>query len=78
MLFTQPSPLPPLTHCINIKTCAVIFKQSMGARNRIKIGLSYRPPRLHSLAELVPWNRFLGSLKVKKILGKGMGGGVNQ
>jgi hypothetical protein len=45
---------------------AGIFKQSMGARNRGGIGLSYRPARLHSLAELVPWNRFLGSLKVKK------------
>ncbi len=43
---------------------AGIFKQSMGARNRVGIGLSYRPARLHSLAELVPWNRFLGSLKV--------------
>ncbi len=41
-----------------------IFKQSMGARNRVGIGLPYRPARLHSLAELVPWNRFLGSLKV--------------
>ncbi len=28
------------------------------------IGLSYRSARLHRLAELVPWNRFLGSLKV--------------
>ncbi len=25
----------------------------------------YRPTRLHSLAELVPWNRFVGSFKVK-------------
>ncbi len=41
-----------------------IFKQSVGARNRVGIGLSYRPARLHSLTELVPWNRFLGSLKV--------------
>ncbi len=39
-------------------------KKSMGARNRVGIGLSYRPARLHSLAELIPWNRFLGSLKV--------------
>ncbi len=38
-------------------TCAGIFKQSMGARNRVRIGLSYRLARLHSLAELVP---FLG------------------
>ncbi len=38
----------------DIHTCAGIFKQSMGARNRVGIGLSYRPVRLHSLAELVP------------------------
>jgi hypothetical protein len=44
----------------------VIFKQSMGARNRVGIGLSYRHARLHSLAELVSWYRFLGSFKVKK------------
>jgi hypothetical protein len=37
----------------------------MGARNRVGTELSYRPARQHSLAELVPWNRFLGSLKVK-------------
>ncbi len=43
---------------------AGIFKQSIGARNRVGIGMSYRSARLHSLAELVPWNRFLGSLKV--------------
>jgi len=41
-----------------------IFKQSMGARNRVGIGLSYRPARLHRLAELIPWNRFLGSINV--------------
>jgi hypothetical protein len=44
-------------YCIS----AGFFKQSMGARNRVGIGLSYRPDRL---AELIPWNRFLGSLKV--------------
>jgi hypothetical protein len=38
---------------------AGIFKQSMGTMNRVGIGLSYRHARLHSLAELVPWNRFL-------------------
>ncbi len=38
----------------------------MGARNRLGIGWSYRPARLHSLAESVPRNRFLGSLKVYK------------
>jgi hypothetical protein len=45
---------------------AGIFKQFMSARNWVGIGLSYRPARLHNLAELVPWNRFLGSLKVQK------------
>jgi hypothetical protein len=39
---------------------AGIFKQSMGVGK----GLFDRPARLHSLAELVPWNRFLGPLKV--------------
>jgi len=38
------------------------FKQYKGARNRAGIGLSYRPARLHSLAEVVPWNRLLGPL----------------
>jgi hypothetical protein len=40
----------------------------MGARNRIYIGIgmSYRPARLHRLAELITWNQFLGSIKVKK------------
>ncbi len=35
-------------------------------RSRVRIGLSYRPARLHRLAELVPWNRFLSFQKVKK------------
>ncbi len=35
----------------------------MGARNRVGIGLSYRHAKPHSLAELVPWNRFFGLLK---------------
>jgi hypothetical protein len=43
---------------------AGIFKQSMGARNRVGIGLSYRPARLHRLVELIPWNKSLDSLKV--------------
>ncbi len=33
--------------------CAGIFKQSMGARNRVGIGLSYRPASLNRLALLV-------------------------
>ncbi len=38
----------------------------MGARNRGGIRLSYRPTRLHRLAEFIPWNRFLGSINVNK------------
>jgi hypothetical protein len=38
--------------CIGVIS-AGIFKQSMGARNRVGIGLSYRPTRLHRLAELI-------------------------
>ena len=34
--------------------CAGIFKQSMGARNRVEKGLSYRSARLHRLSELIP------------------------
>jgi hypothetical protein len=36
------------------KFCAGIFKQSMGARNHVGIGLSYRPARLQRLKELMP------------------------
>jgi hypothetical protein len=45
---------------------AGIFNQSMGARKGVGMGMSYRPAstRLHSLSELVSWNRFLGSLIV--------------
>ncbi len=45
---------------------AGFFKQSMGARNRVVIALSYRPVRLHRLAEFIPRNRFLGSINVQK------------
>jgi hypothetical protein len=38
----------------------------LGFRNLVGIGVSYRPARLHRLAEMIPWNRFLGSSKVKK------------
>ncbi len=42
-----------------------ILEQSMGVRNRVGLGLSYRPTtaRLHCLTESFPWNRFLGSLE---------------
>jgi hypothetical protein len=38
----------------------------MGARHRVGIGLSYRPARLHRLAELMLWHRFLDSINVLK------------
>jgi hypothetical protein len=44
--------------------CVGIFEQYMGARNQVGIGFSYRPARLHRLAESIPWNRFLGSIEV--------------
>jgi hypothetical protein len=34
--------------------CAGILEQSMGARNQVRIRLSYRPARLHGLAESIP------------------------
>jgi hypothetical protein len=45
---------------------AGIFKKSMGARNRGGIGLSYRPARLHMLAEFIPWNQFRGPTNIYK------------
>jgi hypothetical protein len=53
--------------CVQLMTCAGIFTQSMGAKNRVGIWLSYRFARLRRLAELIPWNWFLGSLKSLKI-----------
>jgi hypothetical protein len=47
-----------------LRTRAVIFIQSTGARHRVGIGLSYRPARLHRLAEFIPWNRFRGPIHV--------------
>jgi hypothetical protein len=41
-----------------------LFRLPTGAGNRVGIVLSYRPSGLYSLAELISWNRFLGSLKV--------------
>ncbi len=45
--------------CSVLVIWAGILKQSIGARNRVGIGLSYRSARLHRLAEFIPWNRFL-------------------
>ncbi len=36
-----------------MQNCAVLLEQSMGARNRVGIGLSYRPARLNRLAESI-------------------------
>ncbi len=36
------------------------FRTIYGARNRVRIGLSYQPARLHWIAESIPWNLFLG------------------
>jgi hypothetical protein len=35
-----------------------------GARNRVEIGLPYRPARPDRLAASIHWNQFLGFLKV--------------
>ncbi len=47
--------------------CAGILEQSMGARNRVGIGLSYRPARLHRLAESISLESIPGLLKSLKI-----------
>jgi hypothetical protein len=46
--------------------CAGIFIQFVGAGNRVGIGLSYWPVRLHRLAEMIPWYRFLAFFEEKK------------
>jgi hypothetical protein len=48
-----------------LQRSAGILEQSMGARNRVGIGLPYRPARLHRLAELTSWSQCLDSLKIK-------------
>ncbi len=46
---------------------AGIFKQEMGARYQVGIELSYRPGGyICRLTVLIPYNRFLGSVKVYK------------
>ncbi len=51
----------PMTELTTLQYRAGIFKQSMGAGNRVEVGLSNRSARLHRLAELILWNRFLNS-----------------
>jgi hypothetical protein len=55
-----------LPSCIKLaeESRAGIFTKSMGARNRGGIGLSYRPARLHRLAEFIPWNQFRGPINI--------------
>jgi hypothetical protein len=48
--------------------CAGIFKQSMGARNQVGIGLLYRPAMLYRLAESIPG--LLKSLKIPSLAGR--------
>ncbi len=38
---------------VDTQGSAGIYKQSMGTRNRVEIGLSYRPARLHRLAKSI-------------------------
>jgi hypothetical protein len=49
--------------------CGGIFKQSMGVRNQVRIGLSYRPARLHTTQPggIVSMESILGLLKSLKI-----------
>jgi hypothetical protein len=63
-VFVIQSLLHIIIYCYYVGSSAGIFEQSMVARNRVGIGLSFRPARLHRLTESIPWNRFLGSLKV--------------
>ncbi len=45
---------------------AGIFKKSMGVRHRGGIGFSYRPARLHRLAEFIPWHQFRSPINILK------------
>jgi hypothetical protein len=42
-----------------------ILEQSMGARKQVEIRSSYRSARQHRRTESIPWNQFLGSLKLE-------------
>jgi hypothetical protein len=47
------------------KNAELEFLNNQWGLGRIRVGieLSYRPARLQRLAELIPWNRFLGCLQ---------------
>ncbi len=51
-------------HAYSCVIRAGIFKEAMGARNRGGRGLSYRPARLHRLAEFIPWNQCRGPINI--------------
>jgi hypothetical protein len=64
-------PVPGSSPDLDPKHCALTLTKSVlefqnnlwGAKNRVEIGLSYRPARIRKPAESIYWNRFLGSLK---------------
>ncbi len=50
-----------------LQLCGGVFNNQLYTNtNRVGIRLSYRPAGLHRLADLIPSNRCLGSIKVKK------------
>ncbi len=55
--------LPHLRFMYTAEKTVLVFLNNLWG---LGIGLSYRPARLQRLAQLVPWNRLLGSIKVKK------------
>jgi hypothetical protein len=56
----------PAYHTSTSVSCAGILEQSMGARNQVGIGLSYRPAWLQRLTELIPG--LLISLKIPYLI----------
>jgi hypothetical protein len=58
-----------LYDCFSFLTVPAVWPvlEILNSRNRVGIGLSYRLAGLHTLAELIPWNRLLGSLKISKL-----------
>ncbi len=65
MWFMFKWPITTSSFIVFLDYSAGIFNNLWGARNRVGIGLSYRPDRPHMLAELIPWNWFLYYLKCK-------------
>jgi hypothetical protein len=52
---------------LGIEFSAGILEQSMGARNRVGLGLSYQPEGIHRLAGIVSLESIPGLLKHLKI-----------